>query len=272
VNRALAVLLWSASLCACQALSGLNQLSVASQDAGAPNADGCAADGCDAPLACDFSSQTPCAADEHCAHFSEEPAGDFCVVPATSCATDGRCDEPEWGTRRCASGSDAADCACTPAVDGASCDLVTQCGCSPGSHCALLEVHDARASLGCTPELTPLRKPGAACNAESECPAGYSCWRGLCEKYCTTDGDCPSGQCVTLRDGAEIAGLRVCSVACDFESDSGCQSGTRCVRAPQAAAYCLVPRAPCPFVDDGVCDEPQGSRICVKGSDILDCS
>jgi hypothetical protein len=133
-------------------------------------------------------------------------------------------------------------------------------------------VRTAQARVGCTPDVAPLREPGAACNAEAECPAGYSCWRGLCEKYCASDADCPSGQCVSLRDGAEIAGVRVCSKACDFANDSGCQSGTRCVRSPDGAAYCLVPRTPCPYVDDGVCDEPQGSRICVSGSDSLDCS
>jgi hypothetical protein len=272
VRHALALSLLSASLCACQVISGLNELSVVSADSGAPVADACAADGCGRARSCDFASQTACAAGSQCAHFSEPPAGDFCVVPATDCPSDGICDEPEWGTRRCATGSDSADCACEPAVAGASCDLVAQCGCRPGQHCALLEVRAAVASVGCSPDAERLREPGAACNAEAECPAGYSCWRGLCEKYCALDADCPSGQCVPLRDGSEVAGVRVCNQACDFPNDSGCQSGTRCVRAPGGEAFCLVPRTPCPFVDDGVCDEPQGSRICAPGSDSVDCS
>lgn len=165
---------------------------------------------------------------------------------------------------------DAASC--SPAIAGASCDLIAQCGCTPYNHCALLSVQAAQPQVGCSPDREPLRKPGAACNAESECPAGYSCWRGLCEQYCTLDADCPSGQCVPLRDGAEIAGVRVCSVACDFANDSGCQNGTRCAHTPDGRDYCIVPRMPCPFVNDGVCDEPQGSRICVSGSDSVDCT
>ena len=267
MKHMLAALLLSASLSGCQGLSGLDKLSLASSDAGAPRADGCAADGCEQRQRCDFASQQPCATGEQCAR-STEPPGDFCVVPATSCLNDGRCDEPEWGSRLCAAGSDALDCTCNPTTPGASCDLVEQCGCSPGSHCALLD----DASVGCSPDVTPLRESGAACTAETECQPGYSCWRGLCEKYCTADAECPSQHCDPLRDGGEIAGVRVCRVACDFANDSGCQKGTRCVRAPDDAEYCLVPRMPCPFVNDGVCDEPQGSRICVTGSDSVDCS
>jgi hypothetical protein len=272
VKRALALLVFGAGLCGCQAVSGLDQLHFVSADGGSSNTEACAADGCDAPRSCDFVSQAPCGAGMQCARFSEDPVGDFCVTPATDCPSDGRCDEPSWGTRRCAAGSDTADCACSPAVSGASCDLVDQCGCSPGSHCALLEVHGATASVGCTPDVQPTREPGAACNAESECAAGYSCWRGLCEKYCAHDADCTSGRCIALRDPAELAGVGVCSVACDFASDSGCQKGTRCAHTPDGQNYCLVPRTPCPFTGDGVCDEPQGSRICASGSDSVDCS
>jgi hypothetical protein len=164
------------------------------------------------------------------------------------------------------------DCACSPRVAAASCDLVAQCGCAPGTHCTLRAVREGRASVGCTPNLEPVREPGDACNAETECPAGYSCWRGLCEKYCAADSDCESGQCMALRDPTEVSGVRVCSVACDFDSDSGCRSGASCVRAPSGETYCLVPREPCPFENDGVCDEPKGSRICVAGSDTRDCS
>lgn len=220
---------------------------------------------------CEFASEAPCAAGMRCAHL-DELGGDYCFTPSETCLADGRCDEPAWGTRRCAAGSDAVDCACTPRVSGASCDLIDQCGCKPDTHCALLAVRASHASVGCTPDVEPVRGPGAVCNAEVECPPGYSCWRGLCEKYCTSDVDCGNGRCVGLRDTEEISGLRVCSIACDFEQDSGCQSGAHCARAPGGETHCLVPRSPCPFVDDGVCDEPQGSRICAAGTDEKDCS
>lgn len=287
--------LLACTLCACvlgcQAVSGLNDLRFVSvNDAGSCSGDRCNAveGGCheDADCGggrcyasgsekrcvrgCDFASGKPCSAPEVCAHLAELE-GNYCVTPTASCETDGRCDEPAWGTRRCAAGSDAKDCTCQPQVAGASCNLVTQCGCSPGAHCALLGVQGTMASVGCAADLEPTREPAAACAAESECPAGYSCWRGLCEKYCAQDADCSSGQCVALRNPAEVSGLRVCSVACEFGPDLGCSPGTQCARAPDGI-YCLVPRAPCPFENDGECDDPSGSRICKAGSDAVDCS
>jgi hypothetical protein len=271
------------SFLACQAVSGLDRLRFAVGDGGTSQMRSDVEGEDDAGSACpkgsslgclrscDFAADTLCGTGMRCARL-EEPAGDYCVTPSEQCETDGRCDEPEWGTRRCAAGSDAVDCACSPKLAAASCDLVAQCGCAPGTHCTLRAVREGRASVGCTPNLEPVRAPADACNAETECPAGYSCWRELCEKYCAADSDCDGGQCMALRDPAEVSGVRVCSVACDFDTDGGCRSGARCVRAPSGEAYCLVPREPCPFENDDVCDEPQGSRICVAGSDAHDCS
>ena len=276
-------------LLGCQAVSGLNDLRFVSDVA-----EDCTGDRCDAIRtacdsdsdceqgrcyadmqacvpACDFASGRPCSGGSVCAHITELD-GDYCVEPSSRCATDGRCDEPEWGSRRCVAGSDAVDCACKPQVAGATCDLITQCGCGPGTHCAMLEVQGTRASVGCSANVEPTRDPGAACNAELECPIGYSCWRGLCEKYCTGDGDCASGRCVKLRNPDEVGGVGVCALACDFELDRGCAKGTSCARAPDGGSYCFVPRQPCPFENDGVCDEPKGSRICAAGSDVVDCS
>jgi hypothetical protein len=277
----------------CQAVSGLNDLrfvkdggtasesSAVTENAGSQASCGSAPECSDRAACmsaqalgcldkCDFASEEGCKNGARCAHI-EELGGDYCVTPAATCATDSRCDEPDWGTRLCAAGSDAADCACTPKIAGATCDLIAQCGCRQGTHCALLAVRDTQPSVGCTPDMQPLRSPGSACNAEAECPAGYSCWRGLCEKYCTQDGDCAGGKCIALRNPNEVAGVRVCSVTCDFDKDSGCDSSTRCARAPTGEAYCLVPRNPCPFVNDGVCDEPKGTRICAAGTDEADC-
>jgi hypothetical protein len=277
-------------LVACQAVSGLDQLRFVVADGGTARMTsdieaedaGCAAPECkpgascrdarpaDCLRSCDFASEAQCAAGTRCAHL-EDLGGDYCVAPTASCETDGHCDEPAWGTRRCVADSDPVDCACSPRVADASCDLVAQCGCRSGTHCALLAVRVSRASVGCSPNVAPLREPAATCNAETECPAGYSCWRGLCEKYCATDVDCQGSRCMALRDANEISGVKVCAVACDFDSNTGCKPGTQCVRAPSGETYCLVPRDPCPYVNDGVCDEPQGSRICVAGTDAVDC-
>jgi hypothetical protein len=282
-----------ACLLACQVASGLDRLRVVVADGGTSHMEsdiqserdaGCLEQNeCKAGSACltdpnlgclrscEFASEAPCGAGMRCAHL-DELDGDYCFTPADTCAVDGRCDEPAWGTRRCAAGSDPVDCACKPRVSGASCDVIDQCGCKPGTHCALLAVRASQASVACTLDVEPVRDPGAACNAEIECPPGYSCWRGLCERYCSNDADCENGRCMALRDAEEIGGVRVCSIGCDFERDTGCQPGTRCARAPAGETYCLVPRAPCPFYNDGVCDEPQGSRVCAEGTDERDCA
>jgi hypothetical protein len=119
------------------------------------------------------------------------------------------------------------------------------------------------------PELT--REPGAACNDESECPSGHSCWRGICERYCISDAACGAGKCLPISASTAIAGVRVCTIGCTFETEAECGTGTRCVHAPDGSDYCLVPRTPCPFENDGICDEPTGSRICSAGTDPADC-
>ncbi len=225
-------------------------------------------------IECDFASQRPCAPSVQCARFDEASpvgAGDYCVVPTASCETDGRCDEPSWGTRRCAAGSDARDCVCAPSLMSAACDLVSQCGCAPGTHCALLDVMESTASVACVADRNPSREAGALCNDESECAPGHSCWRGLCEKYCVRDEDCSGGRCIAVRAPNEVESVRVCTIACDFDANTGCASGSACVRAPDGTQYCLIPRSPCPFENDGVCDEALGTRICVDGSDAADC-
>jgi hypothetical protein len=226
---------------------------------------------------CDFASGAPCEQPAECVRFSAgapgapAPPGDYCAIPVSECVTDQRCDEPAWGTRRCAAGSDAVDCACVSGVPGASCDLITQCGCAPGSHCALSAPEGAAPSVSCIDDRSVTREPGGRCNDESECPAGHSCWRGLCEQYCVNDAQCASGKCLALSTSGELLGLRVCTIACTFDSELECGTGARCVHAPDAVDYCLIPRSPCPYEGDGVCDGPTGTRICSEGTDLADC-
>lgn len=242
--------------------------------------------------ACDFASQEPCSAETQCARVDGVvevsllgntgtlaspglvPAASVCVAPSATCVTDQRCDEPAWGTRLCEAGSDAADCTCEPMIAGAPCDLLQQCGCSPGTHCALESIEASQAKLACVQDRPNARPPGSPCNEEDECGAGHSCWRGLCERYCASDADCGGGRCIPLEDGEPISGLGVCAIGCSFEPESGCADGARCVKAPQSEPYCLLPRDPCPFTDDGTCDEPdgEGTRICADGTDESDCA
>jgi hypothetical protein len=226
---------------------------------------------------CDFVSQAPCAEGSQCAQLNARAPdqfgvdGTFCFVPLSTCVADQRCDEPAWGTRVCSEGSDSADCTCKSSVAGATCDLTTQCGCSPGMHCALADVVGTQAGLTCAPDQTSPKQRGEPCHDELECAAGYSCWRGLCEKYCTSDGDCAPGQCIPLGTPAVVSGVHICTIPCNFAMPTTCAVGSACVHAPGGRDYCLIPRSPCPYAGDGVCDEPEGTRICVEGSDPMDC-
>jgi hypothetical protein len=226
---------------------------------------------------CDFITQEPCAAGSQCAQLNSRAPeqfgveGAFCFVPMSVCTTDQRCDEPAWGTRACSAGSDAADCSCSSSVPGANCDVTKQCGCSPGTHCALAEVRGAQAGLTCAPDRPQPKQRGELCNDELECAAGYSCWRGLCEKYCSGDADCTAGHCIAINNPGEVSGVRVCTINCNFDAPSECAKGSTCVHAPGALDYCFIPRSPCPYAGDGVCDESKGTRICLDGTDAKDC-
>lgn len=226
---------------------------------------------------CDFAADA-CQDGARCAQLRESSPvpfaadGSFCVAPLRECATDQRCDEPAWGTRLCEAGSDAADCRCESSVPDAACDLISQCGCAPGLHCALGSVDGARVSLRCVADRAEPKKLGELCSDEAECGPGHSCWRGLCEKYCRTDADCGGSSCIALTNPEVVVGVRVCTIACSFESERECAPGSRCVHAPDGHDYCFIPRTPCPYANDGTCDEASGgSRICADGTDTGDC-
>ncbi|MET0386781.1 MAG: hypothetical protein ABW321_12520 [Polyangiales bacterium] len=236
----------------------------AGSDAGLPR-------GCTLP--CDFASNEGCGEGAQCARSGElgDETRDVCVAPTLECRTDQRCDEPAWGTRLCAAGSDAVDCSCEPQVPNASCDLFTQCGCSPGQQCVIESVDGASATLRCAPSRATTSAVGERCAGELDCPAGHSCWRGLCEKHCLGDADCP-GKCLALTgDAGDLTGVRVCSLPCTFDTEAECAAGSRCIHAPEGQDYCFIPRSPCPFAADGTCDESRGTRICEDGTDGEDC-
>jgi hypothetical protein len=229
---------------------------------------------------CDFPTQKPCGKGVSCGRFSPGDVaslpngGDFCIVASSDCVTDNVCDEPAWGTRLCTTGSDAADCACTSSVPGATCDLAKQCGCSPGTHCALTNVQGTQATLGCSSNQSNAKPKGSVCSSESDCAAGLSCWRGMCERYCSSNADCGSGQCTQITNSGDVTGVKVCSIPCTFATEQECSPGTRCARPPSGGDLCFVPRSPCIFPNNGTCDEPDppnGSRLCVDGSDAPDC-
>jgi hypothetical protein len=228
---------------------------------------------------CEITQLAACFKGQECARLydSADPTkidGDYCVVPTAECTTNNdRCEDTTWGTRRCKEGSDAADCECQAKsnVPEASCDLITSCGCAPATHCALSEVDGTRAVLRCEKDLLPVRARGEQCNQESECAPGYSCWRGLCEKYCLTNAECEGGECIGIRNPGEVPGVRVCSIPCTYSPEDGCALPARCIHAADQHDYCFIPRAPCPLTGNGICDESRNTRICLDGTDVADC-
>lgn len=155
--------------------------------------------------------------------------------------------------------------------DGSDCNPVAQCGCAADEHCQAL-------GDDVTPTCT---KPGSrdawsACEAASQCPRGQTCDRGSCRSYCAGDADCGAGSCVPAAgpDGRPTPGLHVCWKTCEI-GDKSCANGTTCRAAKTpfgtTGHYCVAPFDPCPTVEDGVCDDPTGTKSCADGTDEKDC-
>ena len=55
---------------------------------------------------------------------------------------------------------------------------------------------------------------------------------GICDVFCATDSDCSGGAICALQlsdgSGGAIAGVTLCTNACDLSTNSGCPSGTAC--------------------------------------------
>ena len=245
---------------------------------------------CDTP--CDRGTSGQCPNGSLCAEppkrsgvdTDTDPDTGHCRVPNDPCPGeflgDGVCDEPE-GTGRCAEGTDAEDCcdtACCPRRHHEGpCNVATQCGCAAEQMCihrAAIDDAVATVTVGCVPASEGTIGPGQICRGVSgRCAKGYSCIGGLCAAYCLNDADCGDSVCASVHlRGVELPDVRTCRMLCDPTTQAECPTGSYCQRAfpPET---CRIPDDPCPNkqLNDGACDEPEGTRLCAEGTDLADC-
>lgn len=231
-------------------------------------------------IPCEFDTGKGCAPSSVCALTGDNPE---CAVPLTECPAsymdDGVCDESE-GTRLCPDGSDPIDCppnpsGCViPSPPAGDCELVSQCGCAADEACII----DNDSYLPhCAPESGTLAR-GAQCGGgRGACTAGLICLDRACQPFCHSDADCDDagpmgGRCVNVPDGnsSPLTGVRACLIRCDPTGADTCTGGMVCQDAV-FRAVCRYPSDPCPWESDGECDEPEGTRLCVDGTDPADC-
>jgi hypothetical protein len=240
---------------------------------------------------CALSKKDECARGTTCrsVETASGTKGTYCVAPFDPCPTtdDGHCDEAhndDVATATCAEGSDRKDCECRPTLPGAPCDPLNQCGCARGLSCQV-QALDKDLSEDNVSTLTAVCvKPGTKklyeeCVDGSECGLGLTCdlTTRLCVNYCYSKAQCKDGACKRMRNNDDLE-LGECTPRCSRSSGAPCVAGTRCATFAGSTAwsyfdevgdYCWQPTSACPQND--VCDEPQGTGICVAGSDPQDC-
>jgi hypothetical protein len=179
-----------------------------------------------------------------CFGAGEVAEGGPCVVerdcaPGLLCGL-GRCGKPcEVGGASC---GDGAECrrvdefegrefgACCTIPEGASCDLVTDCGCAAGEACSIT----TGAEPVCRP-LTNTTDSRVACDDSAEtCPGGHSCVKNGCVRNCRVDADCP-GVGSACADLFGVTRVGQCSTSCNvvdpFSTEAGydaCGPGLTC--------------------------------------------
>ena len=164
------------------------------------------------------------------------------------------------------------DAGLCPAPPGLTCDLVTQCGCKAGEHCQALGFPPRPSCVKPGP-----RAPGSTCSTAAECPRGQTCDHRTCRAYCRTDADCEDGRCVEVESANTAStGINVCWERCRAGEVEACGPNARCrsLQPPRGAEgeYCAAPADPCPYVENGVCDEAKGTGECAAGTDRRDCA
>jgi len=154
---------------------------------------------------------------------------------------------------------------------GEVCDIVAQTGCGAGQHCQWRGEHASCVAPGSL-------QPWSACSSADECPQGQTCDRGSCKPYCDCDTNCEDGgRCLPVADenGNPLAAIRTCWKTCEAGDDKTCAAGTSCRQAKtpygDSGEFCVAAFDPCPTVEDGRCDEPQGTGSCAEGTDEKDC-
>jgi hypothetical protein len=126
-------------------------------------------------------------------------------------------------------------CSETCTVETASaCTAVPQAGCDPGDAC---DFGDPETGPFECRDVTANGTADSRCAAATDCAAGFTCVDGgngkqMCMRFCDSDTQCGFGaRCVVdLRDANNtVLPQRVCSNACDIESQTGCPTGFGCL-------------------------------------------
>jgi len=199
----------------------------------------------------------------------------LCLPPENPCSKkeDGHCDEPLV----CATGTDTVDCSCETSIEGADCDLVSQCGCDKKKS---LACQPDNGKPVCTAEYGKI-KLGELCMDVGVCEAGTGCYGnpyGLCKEFCNEDTDCaaPGDKCVeTTRDGKPVPGVSVCSVACS--ETLPCKANAACTFVASRNGYFCYGCKPeyeggeCNIVQQCGCDLKSGTscQVTAKSGNVL---
>jgi len=236
---------------------------------------------------CQPGQANACAAGTTCrsVRTPDGSSGAYCVAPSDPCPSeaDGVCDDSS-GTGQCADGTDSKDCNCTPTLSGASCDPIKQCGCAAGLTCDLQTIETDVSDDNVLTFTGICAKAGnkplyAECSDAEECARGLTCDLNvrMCVNICASDADCIEGACKRIphKDDGDVG---LCTPRCDRTTNAPCLQGTTCASFDRLWSkffakpgdYCWLPvQANC--ATGNGCDEPQGSGICVAGSDPEDC-
>jgi len=220
------------------------------------------------------------------AEASSDDVGTYCVAPSNPCPTthDGKCDEL-GDDRTCAEGTDLEDCNCHPKLLGAICDPVAQCGCDRRSTCNVLRDDSVVAE-------NPLqsvyraecvgageRKADESCAETSDCEPGTFCNNEYkaCTKFCSVDAGCGDDKHVCAPfPNPDDPTLGYCMIKCDRKTGKPCPLGSVCADFTsggyfQAGSYCTRQLSADECPRNFTCDAPEGTGLCVEGSDRLDC-
>jgi cysteine-rich repeat protein len=158
----------------------------------------------------------------------------------------------------------SADCpgACVDPV----CDLHPQCKCPGGQKCSLQGT--ARV---CT--IAGTGGAGHPCTADTDCDRGFDCVNAgsvsVCMQYCSGTGACAGGRgalCLfdLLSGGNPIPGARICSIACEPVSSTGCPAGQACrLGYNSSSGLCFTDCWGGVGTSTGACDTT--SQFCPRG-------
>jgi hypothetical protein len=101
----------------------------------------------------------------------------------------------------------------------------------------------------------------------TESSEGPGCEPGTLGCVCTDSFTCGAGLSCYVNTCIECeAGAKTCPCRYEDGVEKGeCDEGLFCF-----GGLCAAPQ-PCPFQMDGKCDEPQGTGVCLPGTDSFDC-